>query len=34
MICSNFTREQVSLPLNRSTYASVLEELRTAGKAK
>jgi hypothetical protein len=31
MICSNFTREQVSLP---RTYASVLEELRTAGRAK
>jgi predicted dehydrogenase len=33
MLCSNLIREEVSLPLDRGRYASMLEELRTARKA-
>jgi predicted dehydrogenase len=32
MLYSNLIREEVSLPLDRSTYASMVEELRTARK--
>lgn len=34
MLYSNLTREQVSLPLDRSNYAATLEELRVARKAR
>ncbi len=33
MLYSNVIREEVSLPLDRGRYSSMLEELRTARKA-